>query len=57
MKDNRFDLNNLTIEDLELDIENIEITPVVDLSDFSDAQDLPETGASISYKSCSIASA
>jgi len=50
-----FDLRNLNIDDLELDIENIEITPVIDLSDFSDAQDLPETGASVSYKSCSKA--
>ncbi len=50
-----FDLRNLNIDDLDLDIENIEITPVIDLSDFSDAQDLPETGASVSYKSCSHA--
>jgi hypothetical protein len=52
---NKFDLNSLNLDDLELDIENIEITPVVDLSDFSDAQDLPETGASVGYKSCSKA--
>jgi hypothetical protein len=52
---NKFDLNSLNLDDLELDIENIEITPVVDLSDFSDAQDLPETGASVGYKSCSNA--
>jgi hypothetical protein len=44
---------NLSIEDLELDVEMIEITPAIDLSDFSDAQDLPETGASIGYNSCS----
>jgi hypothetical protein len=50
-----FSLQNLNIEDLELDVEDIEITPVIDLSDFSDAQDLPETGASVGYKSCSKA--
>ncbi len=48
-----FTLKNLNIEDLELDVETIEITPAVDLSDFSDAQDLPETGASVGYNSCS----
>lgn len=48
-----FNLQNLNIEDLELDVEMIEITPAVDLSDFSDAQDLPETGASIGSNSCS----
>jgi hypothetical protein len=44
---------NLNIEDLELDVEMIDITPSIDLSDFSDAQDLPETGASIGSNSCS----
>jgi hypothetical protein len=48
-----FNLQNLNIEDLALDIESIEITPAIDLSDFSDAQDLPETGASVGYNSCS----
>ena len=52
MKEN-FTLQNLTLEDLELDVETIEITPAIDLSDFSDAQDLPETGASIGSNSCS----
>jgi len=40
-------------DEQELDVETIEITPAVDLSDFSDAQDLPETGASVGYNSCS----
>lgn len=44
---------SLSIEDLELDVETIDITPAIDLSDFSDAQDLPETGASIGSNSCS----
>jgi hypothetical protein len=48
-----FNLKNLNLEDLELDVETIEITPAIDLSDFSDAQDLPETGASVGYNSCS----
>jgi len=42
-------------DEQELDVETIEITPAVDLSDFSDAQDLPETGASVGYNSCSHA--
>ncbi len=49
MADNKTPKN----DEQELDIETIEITPAVDLSDFSDAQDLPETGASVGYNSCS----
>lgn len=46
-------LQNLNLDELEFDIETIEITPSVDLSDYSDALDLPETGASVGYNSCS----
>ncbi len=49
------DLQSLDFDDLELDVETIEITPVIDLSDFTDAQDLAETGASIGKFSCSYA--
>ena len=40
----------LQFEDLE-EVQ-IEITPVVELSEVSDAQDLPETGASIGQTGC-----
>lgn len=50
------DNNTPKNDEQELDVETIEITPAVDLSDFSDAQDLPETGASVGYNSCSHAS-
>lgn len=52
---NNFILDNSILNELDLDVEMIEITPAVDLSDFSDAQDLPETGASVGYNSCSHA--
>jgi hypothetical protein len=54
-KTNMADDTTPKTDEQELDVETIEITPAVDLSDFSDAQDLPETGASVGYNSCSHA--
>jgi hypothetical protein len=42
----------IRFEDLEE--ETIEITPAVELSDLSDAQDIPEMGASQGWNSCTI---
>lgn len=43
-------VNNINI--LDLDEELIEITPVTNYSELSDAQDLPETSASIGQTGC-----